>query len=431
MNLDNKRISPELRSELVSLKDGKPVDIIVRLHQLPDSYLQPLGHSSQSAPLPTLKPIVEGQLYSGTVDQATLHQLAKNHSTAIILPDVRLQTIPPADMKDTADITPLEADWKMTWGLHVLDLSALRAQHSQTDTVVRVGVIDSGCADHPALRLKTVHSLVVDGQDLNDMKVVAAPRQDVAADAHGTHVCGTICGGSAAGIVYGIAPNVELYVVNIHAGGGPSVARLLHALHYFSVHGIDIVNMSISVADRKWSTINWQSEFDPVLDPSNMLAVAAVGNSGDGHVEFPARMPSVVSVGAVAYELEEQRIAKLNIAWFSGGGILSSSINNTSSVNPLVVAPGVDVVSLKKPDGYQYMSGTSMAAPHVTGVAALLKMRHPDASAGQIREAIIGSAWHPGLEKRPDSRWGYGMIQPMAAALYLDRLMKGINYGEE
>ena len=91
---------------------------------------------------------------------------------------------------------------------------------------------------------------------------------------------------------------------------------------------------------------------------------------------------------------------------------------------PDVVAPGVRVYSCippeKRPQGgvfeYSYMDGSSMASPHVAGVAALLMAAHRNATVSDIARVLKETARHPGGHgSRPDNRWGYGMIQPQEA----------------
>ena len=95
---------------------------------------------------------------------------------------------------------------------------------------------------------------------------------------------------------------------------------------------------------------------------------------------------------------------------------------------PDLVAPGAQVYSCippeKRPDGtyeYAYMDGTSMATPHVAGVAALLMAAKPDAPVEDIITVLKETAKHPeGTARRPDNRWGYGLIQPVEALKALD-----------
>jgi subtilisin family serine protease len=91
---------------------------------------------------------------------------------------------------------------------------------------------------------------------------------------------------------------------------------------------------------------------------------------------------------------------------------------------PDVVAPGAQVYSCippaKIPEGvfeYTYMDGTSMAAPHVAGVLALLMAAKPATAVNDIITAVKETAEHPtgDLNMRPDNRWGYGLVQPLKA----------------
>jgi subtilisin family serine protease len=92
-------------------------------------------------------------------------------------------------------------------------------------------------------------------------------------------------------------------------------------------------------------------------------------------------------------------------------------------VKPDVVAPGGQIFSCippeKRPDGtheYSYMDGTSMAAPHVAGAAALLMAAKPEVPVADIVQVLRETADHPGGEHyRPDNRWGYGLIRPVEA----------------
>lgn len=115
----------------------------------------------------------------------------------------------------------------------------------------------------------------------------------------------------------------------------------------------------------------------------------------------------------------------MDVAFFSSGAslVFPNDPANDLVTKPDVVAPGVQVYSCippeQRPDGtleYTYMDGTSMATPHVAGVAALLMAAHPETSVKDIIEVIKQTAKHPdGDQNRPDNRWGYGRIQPLEA----------------
>jgi serine protease AprX len=134
----------------------------------------------------------------------------------------------------------------------------------------------------------------------------------------------------------------------------------------------------------------------------------------------------VLSVGAVG----EIRAGDAYVAPFSSGGslVFPGEALNTLVTKPDVVAPGVQVFSCippeNRPDGvheYTDMDGTSMATPHVAGIAALLMAAKPEVPVTDIITVLKETAQHPqGAERRPDNRWGYGLIRPAEALKALD-----------
>ena len=158
-----------------------------------------------------------------------------------------------------------------------------------------------------------------------------------------------------------------------------------------------------------------------LLDQFGVLPVAAIGNEEYGNSSSPGSSASALAVGAV----EKLPRGKVDVPFFSSGAslVFPEEPNNPVVTKPDVVAPGVQIYSCmppaNQPDGandYGYMDGTSMASPHVAGVAALLMGAKPDAPVRSIIEALKSTAKHPkGNHFRPDNRWGFGLIQPVEA----------------
>ena len=152
-----------------------------------------------------------------------------------------------------------------------------------------------------------------------------------------------------------------------------------------------------------------------------VLPVVAIGNENHGNTSSPGNAYNALSVGAV----EKVDRGKLDVAFFSSGAslVFPGEEPNALVNKPEVVAPGVQVFSSippeQTPDGvyeYTYMDGTSMATPHVAGVAALLMAAKPHAPVSDIINVMKETAKHPaGADRRPDNRWGYGLIQPVEA----------------
>ncbi|MGQ9502651.1 MAG: S8 family serine peptidase [Anaerolineae bacterium] len=227
---------------------------------------------------------------------------------------------------------------------------------------------------------------------------------------HGTHVAGTIAqstnnGRGVAGVAFG-ATLMPVKVLNARGQGG--FDALARGVIFAADQGARVINLSLS--GRKSSQL-LQDAIQYAAD-KGVLIVAAAGNSG-GTVEYPAAYNPVIAVGAVDYRLQRARYS-----------------NFGSQLD--LVAPGgdtrVDANGDGLPDGIlqetfqgdpthfalHNMEGTSMAAPHVAGVAALLFAFNPAATAAQVRQVLEMTARDlgaPGL----DENYGYGLVQAAAA----------------
>ena len=274
----------------------------------------------------------------------------------------------------------------LQWGLEDgagIDIAPAWAAAADAATVV-VGVIDSGVdRDHPDLDgVMWVNDGEIPGNDIDDDgngfvdDVHGWDFADSDADpddpnGHGTHVAGTLAAeiGNATGVA-GVAPNVEIMALRfLNSQGKGFTSDAVAALEYALDHGVEITNNSWGGGSYSWTLDSL------ISDASDHLFVAASGNSGvdiDASPLYPAAYtaPNVLSVASHG----------------SSGSV--SSFSNVGRESVDLSAPGSSIVSTV-PGSYGYGSGTSMASPHVTGVAALVKGIDPTLSAVEIVDLLL------------------------------------------
>lgn len=286
-----------------------------------------------------------------------------------------------------------------TWGLSQLQVPGVWAS-GVTGRGVTIGLIDTGVDwQHPALRAR-FRGATTDGQPVFDYnwwspldRFADAP---VSLAPHGTHVAGTAVGGtgSPGGAPVGVAPGATFISALACTATGCPLAGVLSGLQ-FMIAPTNRRGGDADPAQRPHIVANsWQRAAEEVpleravaaLEAAGVLPVFAVGNDGPacGTARTPgARDDLLLSVGAT------DRVAR--VAGFSGRGPAPGG-----GPDPDVVAPGVDVVSSAPGRRYATASGTSMAAPAVAGVAALVMQANP-ALRGHLREVvtIIRRSAHP------------------------------------
>jgi subtilisin len=235
---------------------------------------------------------------------------------------------------------------------------------------VRVAVVDTGVSlAHPDLA-------VVGG--LNTVVGESADDFGDNGDAHGTHVAGIIAAnGNGGSGRRGIAPAVELHSYRVFGRKGQSASSfaIAKAIDAAVRNGCDLVNLSLGGGDA-----------DPVLRAAigdaraaGSVVVTAAGNDGRADVTFPASEPIAVAVSALGRKGTYPRDATAVLDQLGPYGTdRSDYVAAFSNVGPAIdlIGPGVAVVSTV-PGGYGEMSGTSMACPAVTGLAARMLARNP------------------------------------------------------
>jgi subtilisin len=303
----------------------------------------------------------------GTVDRAGLQKLRadKKHVAAVVAAP-QLSIIRPTRVA-AAKLTK-----ELTWGIDRLGVSKLWDQ-GYVGQGVLIGHCDTGVdGSHAALKEAIEDYAVFD--DLGrQVKAPPAPPEDT--DEHGTHTAGTIAGRPVGGRHIGVAPGARLASATVIEGGDVA-ARVLGGLDWCISLGVRVVSMSLGIrgVGEEWHPIT------QILRAKNILPVFAVGNEGPGTSRYPGNYPEALSIGAVDSDLA--------VADFS------SSQRFARQSDPLVpdlVGPGVGVISAKPGGGYQEMDGTSMATPHIAGLAAVLFQARPKATANEVETAILKS----------------------------------------
>ncbi len=277
----------------------------------------------------------------------------------------------------------------VTCGLQII--FAPHAWRFSTGAGVRVAVLDTGIANaHPDLTVWGGVSYVPGVTSWNDDH------------GHGTHVAGTIAARRNGIGVVGVAPDARLYAVKVlNRNGSGQTSWILNGLAWCLRHRMHVANLSLGSGASTHATRVFSVAYETAgraLRFAGILPVAAAGNSGLTSSPFvgnPARCPSYLAVASV------------------GCNRVRSGF---SSFGPQVelAAPGADVWSTVPARGYARMSGTSMAAPHVAGVAALVKRRYPGWSADRIRVHL----WRTAIDLGPAGRdwlYGFGLVHALRA----------------
>lgn len=301
----------------------------------------------------------------GYVDRAGVGELKADNRVKDVVPAPELSLIKP--------VTALASRRKVerTWGLDALKVPELWAAGITGEGVV-VGHLDTGIdGNHPAF--KGAIAAFAEFDMAGDLVKGATPTDS---GDHGTHTAGTIAGRQTSRGAFGVAPDAKLASAMV-IEGGQVIDRILAGMEWIVEQNARVLSMSLGLR-------GFTSAFQVVIDAlrrNDVLPVIAVGNEGPRTSRSPGNYDNVLSVGA----LDSTNV----VADFSGS---QSFDRPNDALVPDIVAPGVDVLSCVPGGGYAEMSGTSMATPHVAGLAALLFQAKPGSSAADVEKAILGSS---------------------------------------
>lgn len=270
---------------------------------------------------------------------------------------------------DDRNFHPSSATPPTDWGQTMVRANAAWSQGIKGQGVT-VAIVDTAVDySHPQLK-----SQMVPGWDFVDnIPVAKVPHS------HATHVAGVI-GGAEGGQVLGLAPQAKMMGVSfLDSSGSGSLGDAVNALQYAAEHGAKIINNS-------WGgdacSLTMRSVMQSLEAKGILLLVAAGNDSND--IEFTPTYPA-------AFNLPGQ----ITVAAGDSYDHMASFSNDSYKLVHLA-APGDGIfssvpITQATPNGYQYMSGTSMATPFVSGAAALLLSTRPAATPAQLRQALLSS----------------------------------------
>jgi len=261
---------------------------------------------------------------------------------------------------------------EIAWGIKHLNVPYLWGQGLRGKGI-KIGHLDTG-ADGKHPMLEDVFEAFAEFDNMGN-RVIPNPRPHDTDKCHGTHTAGIIAGRPISGYKLGVAPEAKLASA-IVIDGGIVTLRVLAGLDWALEQGIRVLNMSLGVRGKAQEFLGITER----VRERGVLLIAAIGNEGQNSSRSPGNNPDVLSVGAMN--------AEGDVPDFSSSSAFPPPPNR---IVPDVVAPGVAVLSAAPQNKYMLIDGTSMAAPHISGVAALLFQAKPDATPDEVREAIFNS----------------------------------------
>ena len=233
---------------------------------------------------------------------------------------------------------------------------------------------------------------------------------------HGTHVAGTIAQSTnnRRGVA-GVAPDVSIMPIKVlSAGGSGSIGGIAQGIRWAADHGANVINMSLG-GRMAMGTLAKAVKY---AHDKGVVVVAAAGNDGSGRVSYPARYPGVIAVAATQFDESTTFYSnwgpQIDIA--APGG--NTKVDQNGDGKPDGVLQHTIVPTDTSKTDYLWFMGTSMASPHVAGVAALIVgagVRKPDA----VEELLLATArkpkGHADAAARVDDHYGAGVVDAAAA----------------
>lgn len=352
-------------------------------------------------------PLADLQVETHSMEPADLRDIARDPAALAIAPAMPVRLVAPVASK-SVDAASLD-DGDVAWGLDAMHVST----SPYTGKGVTVAVLDTGIdKTHEAFAGRTIEEEDFTGEGNGDM------------EGHGTHCAGTIFGADVSGVRIGVARGIRKALIGkvLDKNGSGSTEGIVRGILWAAQRGANVISMSLGFDFP--GMVNRLTQKDLDIEPATSIAlkayrenvrlfdqlasllyaqsamftktilIAAAGNESDRpRYEIatapPATADGIVSVGAIGRRSAD----RFDVAPFS-------------NALPDVAGPGVDIRSAKRGGGLTSLNGTSMATPHVTGVAALWFERlQEDSSKFKVSEVVarlLGNASRRGFSGATD-----------------------------
>lgn len=356
-----------------------PERVIVVFYDTPDTNL--VGQYGQVHKTFHLIPAVVATMHG-----QAMKALSMNPRVRYVQPDYIVQYVAPMQMNVSAE--PLAQ--VLPWGVDRID--AELAWSTSTGDGVKVAIVDTGIdMDHPDLvaNIKGGFNAIAPKGRYKD------PSDFDDDHGHGTHCAGIVAAVNNDIGVVGVAPDAWLYGVKVLSkSGSGQTSDCIEGIQWCADNGMDVISMS-------WGSTTYDEALNDACQAAWDAGCVLVSSAGNNGVETPDGYPSAYpSVMAISATDSSDNIA----SWSNYGDEIELG------------APGVSIYSTYKDGEYATMSGTSMACPHVSGVAALILAAHSGYSNQQVRQTLWNTAEDLGAPGW-DIYFGYGLVDAQAAVV--------------
>ena len=341
-----------------------------------------------------------------TATDEVIQALALHPDILRVEPDriIELPKRTPGSRQQSSALTP-------TWNLDLIHAPAMWSL-GFTGQNITLAILDTGVdASHPDLagKWRGGSNSWFDPYDQH-------PTAPIDLDGHGTQVLGVMLAGDASGAQLGVAPDAKWIAARVFKDNGVGTTSAIHRVFQWVLDPDNdpTTNDVPQIVNNSWASLSSLGSCDLTFEP-DLIALRAIGilpvfASGNSQISVsPANNPSAFSVGATDYA----------DALYADSGRGPRPDTCGSAVYPDLVAPGVAITTTDTFGFYINDSGTSLAAPHVSGALALLLSAHPNLSASAQAAALRNGVIDLG-NTGPDTRFGFGRLDVFRVHQWLE-----------